>query len=150
MIRLLILLCVCFGLFAQTGTGDDWSRVTRLQPGTRVDVIHKQLKSVSGDFVSATDLEIVVRTGAGTEAVRREDTMRVSAHTRSRKKRALIGMAVGAGAGAIVAIAAASSGDVDLRYSYIGAAGALLGGGAGAAIGAVSGGPVTVYRAPRR
>jgi hypothetical protein len=146
MIRLLLVVCSCSGLFAHAGASNDWGRVRQLPAGTKVEVIHGQLKSVSGDFVSATDVEVVVATVAGSAVVRRDDVVRVKAQTRSRKKRVLIGMAVGAGAAAAAAIAGASAGDIDLRYTYIGGAAAVLGGAGGAAFGALSGGPETIYR----
>lgn len=147
MIRILTLFAIGVSLFADSSDANGWRRVTAIPSGTKVEVIHGALKSVTGEMVSANDAEITIRSGSGTASIARVDVLRVTTHSHSRKKRALIGMAIGAGAGALAAVAGGNKGDIDVRRSYIGGGGALLGAGAGAAIGAISGGPLTLYRA---
>lgn len=125
---------------------NEWSRVVALPTGARVEVIHSGLKRSQGELVRVSDSEIAVRSDAGSTTITRAEVRRVTVNSRSRKRRALIGLAIGAGVGALVTVGAARSGDIDIRRDYVAGAGAVVGAGAGAAIGAATGGPVTVYR----
>ncbi|MFN0100734.1 MAG: hypothetical protein ACKV2U_01455 [Bryobacteraceae bacterium] len=127
---------------------NDWSRVAGLRAGTPVEVIHGSMKRAAGTVTEANDSGIGIETRNGTVSILRAETKRVTITTHSRKKRALIGMAIGAGAGAAAMTIAAKTADIDLRHDWIAAAGAVLGGAAGAGVGALTGGPVTIYRAP--
>jgi hypothetical protein len=126
----------------------DWSRVTALNSGVTVQVVHHGLKQSIGRLVAATSDELHLDTPSGPLQLARTDVRRVSVRQKSRKKRTLIGAALGAGAGAAIFAIGASSGDIDLRRDIVAVAGAALGAGVGAAIGAATGGLTTVYRAP--
>ena len=136
------------GLQISPAADNSWSRVAQLAAGTPVEVIHGSLKRVAGTVTEANDTAIGVRTDTGTVSISRAETKRVSISTRSRKKTALIGMAIGAGAGAAAMTIAAKAGDIDFRHAWLAAGGAVIGAGAGAGVGALTGGPVTIYRAP--
>ncbi|MEZ5367361.1 MAG: hypothetical protein R2748_34725 [Bryobacterales bacterium] len=134
---------------AVAGFGEDpgdWAAVTLLSPGSRVEVVHGQLRKASGRFAGASMEEVRIETDAGVVAIARDAVVRVSRPGRSRKRRALIGAAIGAAAGAGVAALGANAGDIDIRRDYVVGAGVALGAGVGAGVGAASGGPVTVYR----
>jgi hypothetical protein len=134
------------GRSADAGKENGWNRVMELPSGARVDVIHSGLKRSQGELVHATDSEIAIRNDAGATTIARSDVHRVSVRSRSRKHRALIGLAIGAGVGALVMVSAAHTGDIDIRRDVLAGSGAVVGAGAGAAIGAAIAGPVTVYR----
>ena len=126
----------------------DWSAVNAVASGTRMEIVHGSLKRSSGTMVSSTGDSVTLATEAGTSVIPRGEVKRASIIRHSRKKRILIGMAIGAGAGAAIMAIGAQAGDIDLRYDYLMGAGAALGGGIGAGVGSVVGGPLTIYRAP--
>lgn len=124
----------------------DWSRVAGLAAGTRVEVIHGNLKRLQGSVVAASSGDITVQTRDTRETVGKGDVLRISIAEGSRKKRALLGMALGAAAGGVALAAGAQAGDIDIRRDVMAGAGAAAGGGIGALIGAATGGPRTIYR----
>lgn len=125
---------------------DDWNRVVELPVGARVEVIHSGLKRSQGEVVRVTDSEITLRGDAGSPTILRGEVRSVTVSRRSRTRRVLLGLAIGASVGALTTVVSAQSGDIDIRRDYIAGAGALVGGGAGAAIAAVTAGPITIYR----
>jgi hypothetical protein len=142
----LVVLTLVSGLSAQAPS--DWSAITRIASGTRVEIIHGALKLSTGELLDSTDEMLTLRTDGGTRVIPRIEVKRVSVIRHSRKKRMLIGMAAGAGAGAAIMLIGAEAGDVDIRYDYLMGAGAVLGGAIGAGVGSLVGGPETVYRVP--
>lgn len=127
----------------------EWSKVVAIAPGAKVEVIHGNLQRVSGTFVAANDDGVTVSTESGNRGIARNEVRRLSLQHKSRKKRTLIGLGLGAAAGAAALAIGATSGDIDIRRDLVVSAGALAGGGLGAAVGALSGGPETIYRAPQ-
>ncbi|MBX9602949.1 MAG: hypothetical protein K2X35_18235 [Bryobacteraceae bacterium] len=125
-----------------------WDRVTALRPGTKVEVIHGNLKRLQGQVVRTSAADITVQGSATPETVAKVDVVRVSTIENSRKKRALLGLAIGAAAGAAAFVVGANAGDVDIRRDLIAGAGGAAGGGVGALVGAATGGPKTIYRRP--
>lgn len=134
--------------FAFPQTNEHWRDVERLKPGTRIDVIHGNLARTSGAIDHVTAEGITLRLASGDSFIARAAVKRVSTVSMTRKRRALIGTAVGGGAMAIVSLIAARSGDYDLRHDYVVGAATVLGAGIGAGVGALTGGPRTIYRAP--
>ena len=120
--------------------------MVELHVGTRVEVTHNRLNRSQVALVHVTDSEIIIGGDAGSTTIARAEVMRVTVTTRSRRHRALLGLAIGAGVGALAMLASAKSGDIDIRRDYLAGGGAIVGAGAGAAIGAATAGPVTVYR----
>jgi uncharacterized protein YcfJ len=125
---------------------DSWDAVTRIPAGASVEVIHSGLERTEGSFANATGEAIVVSSASGAVRIARGDVRRVSVRGASRKKRALLGAAIGAGLGAAAFAIGAHSGDIDIRRDLVTGAGAVAGGGIGAALGAATGGLKTVYR----
>lgn len=125
-----------------------WDRVASLRPGTRVEVIHGNLKRLHGHVVRTSAADITVQTSANPETVAKVDVVRVSTRENSLKKRALLGLAIGAAAGAAVFVVGGNAGDIDIRRDLMAGAGAAAGGGVGALVGAATGGPKTIYRRP--
>jgi len=130
------------------GKESDWNSVSGLKAGTRIEVVHGNFKRSTGALTGATPDGITLTTGAGEVMVSRAEVKRISTASLSRKKRTLIGLAVGSGGMAIAAAIGAQAGDIDIRRDVVVGAAALAGGSVGAAIGAISGGPRTLYRAP--
>jgi uncharacterized protein YcfJ len=126
----------------------DWSRVAALSPGVSVQIVHHGLKQDSGRLVDATSDRIEIDTASGSLQLSKADVRRVSVSRKSRKNRTLIGLGLGAAAGAAILAIGASSGDIDIRRDLVTGAGAVVGGTAGAAIGAATAGPETIYRVP--
>jgi hypothetical protein len=145
------LLAIVFALgltISPAADNSNWDRVSQLPAGTPVEVIYGSLKRANGTVTEANQTAIGVQTDAGTVSIARTDAKRISVTTRSRKKNALIGMAIGAGIGAAALTIGAKAGDIDFRHAWIAAGGAVVGAGAGAGVGALTAGPVTIYRAP--
>jgi hypothetical protein len=126
----------------------DWNAVTQAPRGALVEVIHGGLKRATGVLMEATAESVTIRTDAGSSSFARANVRRLSIVKKSRKKRALLGAAIGAGAGAAAMALSANVGDIDIRRDIVVGVGAALGAAAGAGFGALSGGPETIYRAP--
>jgi len=121
----------------------DWENVKQLLPGEEVKVVLKDAKPCRGLLQTVTDEDLVLRLATGDQKFARQDILRVSSKSPSHRGRnAATGAAIGAVAlGAGLSIAAASG------WGML--AGAILGGGPGAIVGAVlpTGGWHDVYRA---
>lgn len=126
---------------------DPWAGVTRLPAGTHVEVIHGKLSRLRGPVLASSPESLIVQSETGRVELPRKEILRVSVHGNGRKKRALTGLALGAAAGAAVFAIGATTGDIDIRRDLVVGAGALAGGGIGAAVGAATAGPRTIYRA---
>lgn len=129
-------------------TQTDWSVVSGLHAGTPVEVVFSNLKRAVGPIVEAADDHLTLQTTSGPSRIARSEVRRVSVTSRSRSKRAIIGLAIGAGAGAAIAAIAVKSNDIDIRYDISIGVPMALGGAIGAGVGASTGGSRTVYRAP--
>ncbi|MBL8294480.1 MAG: hypothetical protein JNN08_21720 [Bryobacterales bacterium] len=133
---------------AAQSTQTDWSVVSGLHAGTPVEVVFGNLKRAAGPVVEAADDHLTLQTAGGPTRIARSDVRRVNVTSRSRGKRAILGLAIGAGAGAAIAAIAVNAKDIDLRYDLSIGVPMVLGGAIGAGVGAATGGPRTVYRAP--
>jgi hypothetical protein len=129
------------------GDSSDWDALSRLDSGTRVEVIHGNLQRTQGTLSLITADELTIQTESGLQTLPRADIRRVSVPAKSKKKRILMSMAIGAAAGAAVTYLGAESGDIDIRRDYVVGAGLAAGAAAGAGIGALTVGPKTIYRA---
>lgn len=83
-----------------------WSGIQQLSQGQRVKVVLANGKTHSGEFQSATDSAIVVRSGKNDQTFSRDDIGRVLLrHGGHRGRNALIGAAIGGGAGLGIGVA---------------------------------------------
>jgi hypothetical protein len=141
-------------LAALTAADSDWSNLSReLKTGDRIDVVRSNMKSLSGQFRSATSDQLTVTVdGAGEQAINKQDVMRVSVHKGSHRLRnaillGVVGAVAGAGAGRFgVGCAESNNGCRNAALAPIG------GGAVGAAIGALipSSAKHVVYRADKK
>ncbi len=129
-----------------------WNNLRALQRGDRIRIVQTNQTALEGRFDSVNDAAITIET-SGPTRIAKSDVMRVLRRKgMSRKKRTLIGAAVGIGGGAIAAAALGASSNNEGWFA--GPAGGIMtvitvGGGAlvGTTIGAFSGGGYkTVYR----
>jgi hypothetical protein len=120
----------------------NWDNVKQLLPGDEVKVVLKDAKPRRGLLQTVTDGDLVLRLATGDQTFARQNILRVSSKGQSHRGRnAAEGAAIGAlGVGAAISIAAANPLGM--------LAGAFLGGGPGALIGAVlpTGGWHDIYR----
>jgi hypothetical protein len=132
-----------------------WGNLTQLATGRQIRVVLNDARSYNGQFQSANDQQLVIRTGGGDQTFERRNILRVSSRGQSHRGRnALIGLAVCAGAGVIVGLASPEFGQGKCAHgSCINAESAALAGFvgavAGAGLGAVlpTGGWHDIYRA---
>lgn len=132
-------------------TNTDWTHVETLHRGTRIGVVQADQKRVEGRFDSATASAIALDSG-GMLSIEKDNVIRVYKSGTSRKKRMLIGAAVGLAAGATVAVTVSPRLNNEGFFGGAnGGAGAVaaVGGGAGIglAVGGLSGnGYQTIYQ----
>ncbi len=120
----------------------NWDNVKQLLPGEEVKVVLKDAKPHRGLLQTVTDEDLVIRLAAGDQKFARQDVLRVSSKSPSHRGRnAATGAAVGTVVVGVGLTIAAASG-----WGML--AGAILGGGPGAIVGAVlpTGGWHDVYR----
>ena len=136
-------------LSAQTQQGS-WSNLNRLKPGQKIEVIDSSMKQHVGKFVTVTDELLTVKENGSDVSVRREDIIRVSMSSGTKRgERALIGFVGGGALGAGIG-AASGSNTGFLGGSSRGIAalvGIVIGAPSGAIVGAVLPAHATVYRA---
>lgn len=128
----------------------DWANVEALRRGDRIGIVQADQKRVEGRLESASGSAIVLQDSGA--SIGRENVVRVYRLGMSKKKRMLIGAAIGLGAGAVVAatvsqrlnnegVFSGSSGGAVAAGTVAGSAGI------GLAIGGLSGsGQHTVYQ----
>lgn len=144
---------ITLGVSAQ-GNDSAWQNLQQLQPGDRIEIVLKSKAKHSGMFVMLADDAITLRARGGESGYPRDEVARVSRLGSARRGRAaLIGLAVGAAAGAALGAAAAGSDNgsfIDITVGPSMAAGGVLFGGVGAALGAAVARPARteLYRAP--
>jgi len=74
----------------------DWDNLKKLAVGQRVQVVLNDAKSYGGQFQSASDEGLVLRTGERDQTFERDKVQRVSAKSKGHRGRnALIGMGAG-------------------------------------------------------
>jgi hypothetical protein len=101
----IILFFVTFstGLSADEST---WSNLKEISPGQKIQVVEMSLKSVEGAFTIYNDQSVLIKHKSKEITIGRENVLRVSLRgPAKRKRRIIIGLAIGAGAGAILGIA---------------------------------------------
>jgi hypothetical protein len=122
--------------FAQTSTPSDWSAVKAVTAGAKLKVKLKSGKTHEGEFSSATDDAVVIKSKGAQTELKRDDVLTVHQSTKKSATAAtLIGMGIGAGAGAAVG-AAGSNDDTFDKVNHAATAGlAVVGAGVGALTG---------------
>jgi len=118
----------------------DWNAVRALGPGQRIRV-ETTPRAIQGEFRSAGEERIVLRSGAGEETVERSRVTRVAVKKPGHRKRnALIGLGVGIGAGLAIGAAVRNRGCTGFCIQPVSNA-VILGAGAtaGGLIGVVAG-----------
>ncbi|MGC2619600.1 MAG: hypothetical protein WA414_11205, partial [Acidobacteriaceae bacterium] len=146
--KLFVLACLLLVSIAGTAqnTASSWQNLNTLTAGERIQVSSTSAKKITGTFVSVSDAELTLQTGAGQQtlakpAVRTVKRMK-SGH---RLRNTAIGAAIGAGAGAgIVAGAWENHGFAGGKGAGA-AVGAVIGGLAGAVVGALLPVHATIY-----
>lgn len=136
-------------LSAQTQQGS-WSNLNRLKPGQKIEVIDSSMKQHVGKFVTVTDELLTVKENGSDVSVRREDIIRVSMSSGTKRgEHALIGFVGGGALGAGIGAASGSNtGFLGGSSRGIAAlAGIVIGAPSGATVGAVLPAHATVYRA---
>ncbi len=82
-----------------------WSNLSQLRPGQKIQVVEKQMKELTCEFVSFTDEAIVIRRGKDVESVERSKVERVSIRDTSHRTRHMIlGAAIGGGVALAIGI----------------------------------------------
>jgi hypothetical protein len=140
-------------LCAQKQKGS-WSDLHGLRVGQGIVVIEASMKRHDGDFISITDEVLTLQEKGSDVSVKREDVVRVSTASGTRRgEHAVIGLVVGglvgAGIGAIAADHSTGNGFWSWKAEPgIGAlVGIVIGAPSGALVGAVIPAHTTIYRA---
>lgn len=149
--QLKVMLAAALALAAQAAEINDWANVQALRHGDRIGVVQMDQKRVEGRFDSANASTLVLESH-GMISIRQDNVIHVYKVGMSRKKRMLIGGAIGLAAGA--AVAGAVAGRLNNEGFFAGSNGgagavAAVGGGAGigVAIGGITGsGYKTIYQ----
>ncbi len=154
-IVLLLSLTQSGALAAKDPGEQSWGNLRQLQGGQKVQVVQMNFKSLRGTFRGVSEEAISLRVKQNEVAVPRADVLRVSSLDRGKRKRKiLLGLAIGAGVGMLAGGGVASAANLFdegqgskpvttiLAFTAAGAA-------AGSAVGASSG-YRTIYRTNAR
>ena len=76
-----------------------WQSLAQVRPGTKIQVVEKSLKSVSGALVAVSETGLTMTAEGKQVVVPREQIYRVSVSGKNRKRNILVGLAIGAGVG---------------------------------------------------
>ncbi len=98
---LILVLAATCNSWAQSGSSS-WKNLSKLQAGQKIQVLEKNARQVSGTFLNASEAAISVQDQAGSQAIQRQDVLRVKLKNRHRLRNTFIGAGVGAGAGAVI------------------------------------------------
>ena len=146
---LVLFLGLPVALSAQAQLGS-WSDLNRLKAGQGIEVIESNMKRHAGKFESVTDESLTLKGNGSDVLVRREDVVRVSTSSGSKRgEHALIGLVAGGAIGAGIGAASGS------KTGFLGGSsrgitalvGTAFGAVSGAVVGAVLPPHTTVYRA---
>jgi hypothetical protein len=141
----MLLVPCCAALCAQ----ESWEEVRRLRPGEPITVVRKDMKTVNGTFVSASDRSLSLRAGRSDIGVERTEVLRVGSRAHSKRWRnALIGAGSGVVVGAIVDGTLGARLRNEGQFESLRSVFYVLPIGFGAAIGAAIPSHPTIYRAP--
>jgi hypothetical protein len=97
---ILVLTATCIS-WAQSGSSS-WQNLSTLQAGQKIQVLEKNGRQVSGTFLNVSEAAISVQDQAGSQAIERQDVLRVKLKNKHRLRNTFIGAGVGAGAGAVI------------------------------------------------
>jgi hypothetical protein len=130
-------------LCAQKQQGQ-WSDLRGLKVGQGIVVIESSMKHHGGEFVSVSDETLTLQEKGSDVSVKREDVVRVSTASGSRRgEHAVIGLVVGAAAGAAIGAIAADHSTGNSFWSWKAQPGI------GALVGIVIGAPIGARSVPR-
>ncbi len=125
---------------------DSWDNLQELQPGQKVEVVDKRLKTLKGEFVSFTDEAITLREKNGEQSVDRINVLRVSVRdTSHRVRNVLLGAGIGGGIAVAATVVPLAANSNEGNSCGICVAAIAAGFGGGAALGAIPGNR-TIYR----
>jgi len=97
---LICVLAATYTSWAQSGPAS-WQNLNSLHEGERIQVLEKNSRKVSGTFLNVSEAAISVQDQAGSQALRRQDIVRVRLmKNKHRLRNAFIGAGIGAGLGA--------------------------------------------------
>ncbi len=123
---------------------DSWENLNRLRLGQKIEVVDLQSRSLQGTLLSFSEERISLRVGQDEVPVQRANVLRVVSRQPKRLRDAAIAAAIGVGAGLAIAIPIWITEGATVSPGILGP---LIGGGAGAGIGAaVPLGSRTIYR----
>lgn len=98
---LVCVLAATYTSWAQTGP-TSWQNLNSLHEGERIQVLEKNSRKVSGTFLNVSEAAISVQDQTGSQALQRQDIVRVRLmKNKHRLRNAFIGAGVGAGVGAV-------------------------------------------------
>lgn len=144
------------GVLAQIdrASGTDWTKLSGLRPGQKIQVVDAMSKRHSGVFASVSETAIVYSAKAGEQSVPKQDVRSVKlTENRHRLRNTLLVGAAGAGVGAAIGAAthkgcSAQSFCFDVGGRGLPAGiGAVIGGLGGVAVGALLPSHDTIYSA---
>jgi hypothetical protein len=97
---LICVLAATYTSWAQSGP-TSWQNLNSLHQGERIQVLEKNSRKVSGTFLNVSEAAISVQDQAGSQALQRQDIVRVRLmKNKHRLRNAFIGAGIGAGLGA--------------------------------------------------
>ena len=123
-----------------------WENLAQIQPGTKVQVVEKSLKSTSGKFVGFSDTSLTLDVDKKEVVIPQNQVYRLSIPGKNRKRNALTGLAVGAGLGLAMGFAIRNNFSSSERAAAVAGITASYAG-IGTGIGAILPASKTVYRA---
>jgi hypothetical protein len=102
--KIWLLVCVLAATYtswAQSGP-TSWQNLNSLHQGERIQVVEKNSRKVSGTFLNVSEASISVQDQAGSQALQKQDVVRVRLmKNKHRLRNTFIGAGVGAGVGAV-------------------------------------------------
>ena len=142
--KILFLVCVLgLSCVSRAQSKTDWSSLTSLRAGQKIQIVDTQSKKHSGTFVSVSDAAISYRETAGEHSIEKQDVRSVNLmENEHRLRNTLIGTGVGVGVGA--AIGAATYKSCSSQSFCIDPGGRALPTGIGAVVGGVGGAVIGV------
>jgi hypothetical protein len=148
---LVFVLAMPWAAFAQSNKSA-WENLNTLQAGHKIEVEQMNSKKVFGAFVNVTDAGISLQGAGGEQTIPRQDIRSAKLmENKHRLRNTLIGAAIGAGAGAGIGAEAGKGPRSGPDLAGFGAGlFAVIGGAAGAIVGALWPSHQTIYRAAGR
>lgn len=142
--KVLFLVCVLgLSCVSRAQSKTDWSSLTSLRAGQKIQIVDTQSKKHSGTFVSGSDTSISYRDTVGEHSIEKQEIRTVTImENKHRLRNTVIVAAVGAGVGA--AIGAATYKSCSSQSFCIDPGGRALPTGIGAVVGGVGGAVVGV------